>query len=79
MPFHIVPIKHICHIGYIGEKILSSCSNATIHHHCHRIICLPLLDIDAACGFFKDISISPACDMVPKIGIVIPLALVTMP
>jgi hypothetical protein len=21
------------------------------------------LDIDAACGFFKDISITPACDM----------------
>jgi len=37
------------------------------------------LDIDAACGFFKDIFITPACDMAPKIVIVIPLAVGTMP
>jgi hypothetical protein len=40
---------------------------------------LLFLDIDVACGFFKDISITPACDMAPKIVIVIPLAVGTMP
>jgi hypothetical protein len=36
------------------------------------------LDVDTAYGFLKDISITPACDIAPKMVIVIPLAVGTM-
>jgi uncharacterized membrane protein len=34
------------------------------------------LDVDTACGFFKQISMTPACDMAPQVAIVYRLPLV---
>jgi hypothetical protein len=37
------------------------------------------LDVDIACGFFKEIFMTLACDMAPQMAIVIPFAVGTMP
>jgi hypothetical protein len=53
--------------------MFGSYSNWTTYHRRLFIICLSLLDVDTACGFLKDISITPTCDIASKMVIVITL------
>jgi hypothetical protein len=76
---HIFSIQHVDHIGYISEKNVRPCSNSTTYHHRPCVTCLSLLWYWTACGLLKNISITSAYDMAPKIVVGIHFAVGTIP